>query len=133
MADDLEKRHKRIVKRAFPRVEKALTVQYSVKQFPQTEGMQPAHEFPTDISRTKDLSEQGISFTASNPFPLQTILKIKLQVPMEEQQATIELEACVVGCARIKKIVYRISVKFIKLAEEQRKRLRDFVQVLLKS
>ncbi len=134
MGDDLERRHKRIERRAFPRVKKTLTVQYSVKELPQAEGMQPAHQFSSDISRTKELSEEGMIFTACNPFPLQTILTIKLQVPVEAEEKGFEFEACVVGCEHLKgKTIYGIRVKFINLSEEQRKALRDFVQILLKS
>lgn len=134
MADDLEKRHKWIEKRAFPRVKKELTVQYSVKELPQAEGMQPVHKFSSDISRTKELSEEGMLFTACDSFPLQTILTIKLQVPVEAEEKAFELEACVVGCEHLKgKTIYGIRVKFINLKPEQQKALRNFVQLLSKS
>ena len=134
MAGDLEKRHKRAEKRALLRVKKELTVQYNVKQLPQAEGIELAHEFSADISRTKDLSEEGMLFTACNPLPLQTILTIKLQVPVGVEEKGFELEACVVSCERLKgKIIYGIRTKFINLSGEQRKALRNFVQILSKS
>ncbi len=133
MTDDLEKGHKRTEKRAFPRVKKGLTVQYSVKQFPHAEGMQVAQQPFVDITRTKDLSEEGMFFTASNSFPLQTILTIKLRVPVEAEEKAFELEASVVGCEHLKgKTIYGIRVEFVNLSDEQCKALRDFVQILSK-
>ena len=131
MEDDLDKKERRWAeKRYFPRVKKALTVQYSVKELPQTEGIQPAQEFSADITHTRDLSEEGMFFTVCDPFPLQTILTIKLQVPVKAEEKVFELEARVVDCEHLKgKIIYGIRVKFINLSNEQQKALRNFVQI----
>ena len=110
-------------KRQSPRIKKAITVQYSVKDLPQA---------GVDMSQTKDISEEGISFTISNPLALQTILNIKLNIPISED--SLELEAQVSSCREIRpNIVYSVGVKFINLSEEQKRLLKDFVQLFKKS
>ena len=110
-------------RRAVPRIKKVVVVQYRVKDLPQA---------GVDISQTRDLSEKGIFFTISNPLAAGTILNLKLKLPTVEK--TIELEGRVVSCEGVRKnIIYGIGVEFINLGEEQKKVLKDFVQLFKKS
>jgi hypothetical protein len=83
------------------------------------------------VSLTKNLSEGGVSFTASSAISLQTVLEITLQLPV--QRKTVVLEGKVVGCEEVRpNIVYAIRVQFVNLKEEQKKILREFVQLFSK-
>lgn len=119
-------------KRAVPRVKREIVLRYRIKELPEMEGVQVASEAPVDIARTKDLSEQGVAFTASSLLPPRTILDIKLQLPLEKE--SVGLEGRVVGCEEIKKnLIYAVRVEFINLEEEKRDLLKRFVQLFLKS
>lgn len=108
-------------KRQFSRLKKAITVQYKVKDLPQA---------GADMSQAKDLSEEGISFTISNPLAAQTILDIGLRIPGLED--LLNLEGEVVSCKEIRlNVVYAVGVKFINLSEKHKELLRSFIQSLL--
>lgn len=117
-------------RRQTPRLKKEVTVQYRIKKAAPVKGMHVPFDSSADITRTKDLGEEGVLFTVSYAIPLQTILEIKLRLPKQTEH--VELEGHVVSCTKIvKDLVYGIGVKFINLKDEQRKRLRDFVQLSL--
>lgn len=117
-------------RRQTPRLKKEVTVQYRIKKAAPVKGMHVPFDSSADITRTKDLGEEGVLFTVSYAIPLQTILEIKLRLPKQTEH--VELEGHVVSCTKIvKDLVYGIGVKFINLKDKQRKRLRDFVQLSL--
>ncbi len=119
-------------KRAVPRIKREITVQYTVKELPRANGIQVSFEPFTDITRTKDLSEGGVSFTASHLLSAGTILDLKLQLPLMEE--SFDLEGRLVSCTEIRKnIIYAIGVEFINLKEEQKQLLKKFVELFLKS
>lgn len=119
-------------KRAVPRVKREIVLRYRIKELPEVEGVQVAFEPPIDITRTKDLSEKGVAFTASSLLPPRTILDIKLQLPLGKE--SVDLEGRVIDCEEIKKgFIYGIRVEFINLGEEKRDSLKRFVQLFLKS
>ena len=126
----MEKREKKD-KRAVPRVKRGIVLRYRIKELPKPEGVQVVYKLPVDIASTKDLSEKGIAFTASSLLPPQTILDIKLQLPLEKE--SVDLEGRVLGCKEIKKnFIYRVRVEFINVGEEKRDLLKRFVQLFLK-
>ena len=82
------------------------------------------------VKGTKDLSEEGISFTISNPLVLKSALNIKLKLPTSKE--SLELEGEVVFCKEIRKnIIYTIGVKFVNLSKEQKELLKSFVRSFL--
>ena len=115
-------------KRAVPRIKRKITVRYTVKEVPRANGVQVSFEPFTDITSTKDLSQGGVSFTASHLLAIGTTLDLKLQLPLTK--GSIELEGQVVSCAEIRKnIIYGIGVEFINLKEEQKQLLKKFVEL----
>ena len=119
--DSQEKKPDFQERRQFPRIKRAIVVQYKVKDFPQA---------GVDVSQTKDLSEEGVSFTISHPLALKAVLNIKLNLPVREE--SIELEGEVTSCKEIRKnIVYSLGIKFINLTEKQRELLKSFIQSFL--
>lgn len=126
-----EEEWKDLERRAVPRIKRYVIVQFRVKQLPQLEGLQIVVTPPEDITRTRNLAEKGIFFTASNEFSPETILDIKISLPISGE--SIELEGRVISCEEIKKgFIYGIRVEFINLNDKQREILREFVQFFLK-
>ncbi len=118
-------------KRRAPRVKREVIVQYRIKDVPHTGEFQLLRKPPIDSTRTRDLAEKGIFFTASQPIFAQAILELKLQLPSERE--SIGLEGRVAGCEEIKKgFIYGIRVEFVNLGEERRASLKRFVQLFLK-
>jgi len=108
-------------RRKTPRVKKPIIVQYHIKDLPGA---------GVDMSQAKDLSEEGMAFTVSQPLNVKTILEIKMKLPTAEE--TVELEGEVASCNEIREnIVYAIGVKFVNLQEEQKESLSRFVQSYL--
>jgi len=126
----MEKREEK-EKRAVPRVKREVIIQYRIKDVPHTGEFQVLRKPPLDLTRTKDLAEKGILFTASHVIFPQTILELKLQLPSERE--SIDLKGRVVACEEIKKdFVYEVRVEFIDLGEEKENSLKRFVQLFLK-
>ncbi len=119
-------------KRSVPRVGREIIVHYRIKDVPHLGDFQVAFKPPTDLTRSRDLAERGIFFTASQPIAVKTVLEFQLQLP--SQKASIELEGEVLDCAEIKKdFIYGIRVEFVNLGEKKRESLKNFVQLFLKS
>lgn len=117
-------------KRAVPRLERNILVQYTIKEMPLSKGFQISKKPYVDISRTIDLSEKGILFTASSELVPQVILDIQLKVPIQRKQ--VELKGKVVTCEQVKEgLIYKIGVEFVGPNEEQRRLLREFVNLFL--
>ena len=118
-------------KRAVPRLKREVMVQYAIKELPHTAGLQVSFRPFIDVTRTKDLSENGIFFNAARAIPAQSIVEIKLQLPIQKE--AVELEARVVGCEEVtRNLIYGIRAEFIKLNTEQKRTLRKFMKLFLK-
>ena len=119
-------------KRAVPRLKREVMVQYTIKELPHTAGLQVSFPPFVDVTRTKDLSENGVFFNAGRAISAQSILEIKLQLPIQKE--AVDIEARVVGCEEVtRNLIYGIRVEFINLKAEQKKALRKFVKLFLKS
>ncbi len=126
-----KKQREGLERRGLPRLKREVIVQYKIKELPPLGGVQVSLEPYVDITRTKDLSERGVSFTGGHAFSSGTILDIKLQLPVQKEP--VELEGRVVGCEEInEKFIYEIRVKFININDEQKQLLRSFIQSFLK-
>ena len=119
-------------RRAVPRIKREVIVRYRIKELPHLGNVQVSLKPSLDITRTKDLSEKGLFFTASQAISPRSILEIELQLPSQEQ--LIGLEANVVSSEEIRKnLIYGIRAEFINLTDEQKETLRNFVQLFLKN
>ncbi len=117
-------------RRAFPRLKRHVIVQFRIKELPQVKELQIVLRPPADITRTRNLAEKGMFFTTSNELSPETILDIKISLPISSE--SIELQGRVVSCEEItKNLIYGIGVEFINLKDEQRKTLQAFVQFFL--
>ncbi len=126
-----KKRRESSERRKAPRLKRRLIVQYKIKELPKSERAQASVESSVDITRTKDLSETGISFTASKIIPSQTILDIKLKLPIQKE--TLSLEGRVVSCDEIEEnLIYEIRAEFFNLNYKQKEALRNFIHLFLK-
>ena len=115
-------------RRTVVRSKREILVRYRIQGLSQTTGLQVVKKPHEDISRTKNISENGILFTTSQSLPLKTVLDIRLQLPLQKE--TIALEGRVVGCEQIvKDLIYAIRIEFIKLGEEKKNLLKSFVQI----
>ena len=107
-------------KRAVPRVEKEVTVQYHLKDEPSR----------FDITSTKNISEKGASFNAGPYFGVGTVLILCLRLPAYDQ--CVEVEAKVISCKGTESgIIHSVGVEFINLNESLRGSLKIFVQKYL--
>ena len=127
-----KKKYQASEKRAVPRLKREVIVQYRIKELPHTAGLQVSFPPFVDVTRTKDLSENGVFFNAGRAISAQSILEIKLQLPIQKE--AVEIEARVVGCEEVtRNLIYGIRAEFINLKAEQKKALRKFVKLFLKS
>lgn len=69
----------------------------------------------------KNISEGGLLFTAYNPLPVSSVIKLAISLP--EQPNGIEVYAKVIRCTKVSdsESVYHVAVNFIDLSENIRK------------
>ncbi len=111
-------------KRSAPRIRRRDIIQYSIENL-------PFGRVTSNVSQIRDLSEKGIFFINTFPIFTKAILKIKLRLPI--LQKSIELDGRIVACEQNKTgMLYGIRVEFMKITEEQKKALRNFIQLFIK-
>lgn len=127
----MENKKKGSEKRTVPRLKREIIVHYKVKQLPSGKRASTSLLQHADMSRTKNLSEGGIFFTASRALFPGTILAIKLQLPLFRK--VIELQARVVGSEEVaNNLIYNTRAEFINMQEEQNRALKEFINLFLK-
>ena len=80
--------------------------------------------------RLRDLSASGVCFFSERPIPEMTALRIALDLPAEDgADQRVEAGGAVVRCQPISPRVehYEVAVFFHDIAEDDRQRLRRFV------
>jgi len=112
-------------KRGARRVKKNLIIQYSMDT---RDGVQK-----WDVSSVKDISEKGVSFIASNKFPLGTIAHMFIKIPTRPFEG-FEVSGKVVNIEESKTKnedpdfnLPLIRIAFLDLKEEQKTLIRDYI------
>lgn len=127
-----KKSHKGPERRRLSRLKREIVVQYMIKELPPIKGVQVTLRPPVDITRTRDLTEEGVLLTLSHAISPQTILDIKVKLPTQPQ-ASLNLEGRVMSCKEIRKnLIYAIGVEFFNVKDKQKEALRNFIHLFLK-
>lgn len=113
--------YKKPERREFGRVEIPILVSYRIRG-----------ELKTDISHAKNISEGGLLFTSDKDFDPNTVLVLKLKLPLSPEWFDIIGE--VAESKEVKKnLIYEIRVRFIDIAEEAKKTIAQLVEKFSKT
>ena len=105
-------------KRKFPRLNSSLLLHYRVCD---------RADLPQDISLTKDVSEGGLCFSSPEDFAPETILELEIRLPTRD--TPLKALGKVVWSRQIEPSKYDLGISFVKIEEEDRKRLFSYLSL----